>query len=136
MSEDAYVPSAPRPVGERPYNASNPQDIVNAQELDKYRHDRDLEDLTVVLNSPTGRAVLWRVFGLFHLNAVSDCLDHPDLAAMHALHRAGNNLKRTIESVDPDIYHRMAMEAGQKERGIEMAFRTKRESAKATAPPA
>lgn len=130
MSEDTFFPGTPRPVGEQPYNASNPTDVVSAQELDKYRQDRAAEDLVVVLNSPTGRAVLWRVLGFFHLNGVADSLDHADLAAMHGLHHAGNRIKGIIEGIDPTAYHKMALEAGERERSIEFAFKAKRDAAK------
>lgn len=130
MSEDSFYTGRPvAPATEKPYNASNPSDITVTQEMDKYRRDRALEDLTVVLNSPTGRAVLWRIFGLFHLTAVSATLEFPELAAMHALHREGLRLKGFIEEVDPAAYHRLAIEAFEKERAVELSFKAKREAA-------
>lgn len=131
MSEDSFQPG--QPPGAQPYNASRPVDIVSAQELRQYREERAAEELALVLNSPAGRAVLWRLLGFFHLNGVADSLEHADLAAMHGLHHAGNRIKGVIEGLDPTAYHRMAIEAGERERNVEFAFKAKRTAA--TPPP-
>lgn len=135
MTEDTILPG--RPSNPFPtYNASNPEHKSIADELAQYRVERMREDLTAVMDSPAGRAVMARVFKQLHPYALSANLDHAELAALHGARMAAMKIKGWLDLLDPTAYHRMQLEADERERTIEAAFKRRMEQMKPSPPPA
>lgn len=97
-------------------NAADHKQVKNAARKEKQVRELELSDLAVVLNSPEGRRVMWRLLGYCRVFA-EVFADNPTQMAFNCGGRnVGLFLMNEITATDETAYFLMMREAHERER--------------------
>ena len=106
--EDTHVegPSRPPDVG-------NPTDVAALEDLDAHRKQQWDTDLTVMLQSDSGRRVLWAIIDRAGIHAPGYSESHAWMAMNEGGRAFGVWLIKELDRIDPAAYPRLLLAASQ-----------------------
>lgn len=100
----------------KPYvrNAANPEQVKNAEMLERHRVDSEIRDMAVVLNSPEGRRLVWRY--LEFCSVFKSTFNHSgSISAFNeGMRNVGLKLMAELNEASPEAYLIMLKESKEK----------------------
>jgi hypothetical protein len=92
-------------------NAADPKQVKRGKQTERWRMEREENDLRAILDTLTGRRVVWKLLcdaGVFR--AMYEMSEF-ERGVQEGKRRLGLELMTAIQRIDSTLYHRMAKEA-------------------------
>lgn len=94
-------------------NAASPDQVRAAKEAEQFMSDERLNDWRIVLSTPEGRRVIWRVLEQCNTNKSVFAIDHGTISYRAGWQDAGHYVLAEINEADPRAFLRMIEEANR-----------------------